>query len=87
MVLTPTMIWPPCSDVISGTATGRIAGTAVPFTSGHGCFVVLVPLIPAQVEHAQCQTGSWQPESGCCAAVSAPELAVMSTRLIACLRV
>ena len=43
MVLTPTMIWPPCNDVISGTATGRIAGTAVPFTSGHGCLVVLVP--------------------------------------------
>ena len=47
VLLTPTRIWPPCSEVISGTATGRMAGTAVPFTSGHAGLVVLVLLVPA----------------------------------------
>ena len=46
VLLTPTMICPPCSAVISGTATGRIAGTAVPFTSGQAGLVPLVLLVP-----------------------------------------
>ena len=36
-------IWPPCRDTIWGTATGRIAGTAVPFVTGQGCLVLFVP--------------------------------------------
>ena len=39
----PMRIWPPCRDTIWGTATGRIAGTAVPFVTGQGCLVLLVP--------------------------------------------
>ena len=42
-LLLPIRIWPPCSDTICGTATGRIAGTAVPLTAGQGGFVLLVP--------------------------------------------
>ena len=42
-LLLPIRIWPPCSDTIWGTTTGRIAGTAVPLTAGQGGFVLFVP--------------------------------------------
>ncbi len=42
----PTLIWPPASEVIAGTATGRIAGTAVPLVTGHGGLVAFTPAHP-----------------------------------------
>ena len=39
----PTLMAPPCSEVMAGTVTGAIAGTAVPFVSGQAGFVAFVP--------------------------------------------